>query len=86
MKEEAWHRLADNFNEQSSCGITRSADQLKALWNGTKITINKKIASDKVSAYLQLKLFTIYLQVTYLQLKSVYNNSLPLAITSAENI
>ena len=27
MKEEAWHRLADNFNEQSSCGITRSADQ-----------------------------------------------------------
>jgi hypothetical protein len=47
-KDQAWQDLAKVFAEQSTAGVTRTADQLKTCWHSIKKNARKNLATDKV--------------------------------------
>jgi hypothetical protein len=49
-KENEWLSLAVAFNSQSTSGVMRTAEQLKACWGTIKKAAKKNLAADKVIA------------------------------------
>ena len=47
-KDDAWLDFAVTFNQQSTTGVHRTAQQLKAYYGGMKKSARKGISADKV--------------------------------------
>jgi hypothetical protein len=57
-KDKAWEELTRFFNQQSTTGLLRTAQQLKACYKGIKQNARKNLAADKVCVCPFLKIIT----------------------------